>query len=488
MNCKNCGNPIDEGMRFCMNCGTPVDTQGETQAASQTTEAQPTQPEVQEVNNAEQSVQPQPVEQPPQPQQSFQAPVYQPQQQAPAFQGQPVYPVQPQPKSSKKTVGIIIGAVCAVVVLAVIAIILIVSKAGKVNPANYINDNISAVGYNGYAVVYDYDVVDYYSLADELDIDDYYDYDYDDDYYDDYYDDDYYYSDGVYAISDYITVVFDKSEYLSNGDVVTATIYFNYDAINAISPDKKLSGKESYTVEYKISGLTEVDVFDPFNAVKDVAYFEADDWAQVTLDPNFTDKLGDCTFSVSENEIDIYYKNEYVSSINIYVSTEHYSKSGQVTLETSCFADDYSDKYGFVVGPETKKVEPSVYKYLMENKVNDADYKLIKAAADKMIANDSYYENPVFYSAYFACNDAEAYDKNAIVLVYSYDSNWNDGATEYMAYIFEDFSVNSETNSIYFDDVNNIYVYEDALNYESAKELFRYYTNDYQTVEELSVQ
>lgn len=529
MKCSNCGAPIGEGMRFCMNCGTPV---SEKPVESQTAE----QPEADEAQVAQeatatpvseqpQQAEPQQAEPQPQPVETNDvaqpAPMYnQPVQSAPPVNQPPVVPQQPfavqgpavqgfapgqpyvppvAPKKNGKKIGIIIAVVC-VAVAAVIAVILsVIISASRVNMKNYINDDIDAVGYNGYATVYDFDAIDYYDLIEDLggvdivdfeeEVDDIEDFEDLEDFLDgiyDYYDyEDLY--DSRYEIYDYITVAFDKSEYLSNGDVVTATITVNYDAINTLGFDKKLHGKESYTVNYKISGLEEIDVFDPYEAVKEVAYFESSDWAEVTLDTEFTGELGECTFSVSDNEIDIYNAGDYVDSFYIYASADNYSKSGTVELAISCDTEQYSESYGFVIGPASKKVEPVVYSYLMENLVNEADYKLIKAASDKAISDDSYYENAKFYNAYFACNDSDAYDKNAIVLVYSYDSWWEEGHSQYMAYKFEDFTVNSETNSIYFMYDSTPYVFEYLYGYDSASDLFQDITLSYETVEELTV-
>lgn len=228
--CRNCGVQMDDSAVFCADCGTPV------AEAAQTAAPQP-----------EQQAQPQPVQSVPQPEQQP-LPVQSTPQQAPY--------VQPKVKKEKKPLpkwflpAVIGGG--AVLVAAIVLIIILVTAPKKIDLNQYVSINYD--GYNGYATAY-YDLDrslqsdlqetlgikdDLSNLGNILESAEK--------------------SANLYAAVSSIRVELDKSEKISNGDVITATISYDNELANKVGI--QFVGE---SVTATVEGLEEIHKVDPFD-------------------------------------------------------------------------------------------------------------------------------------------------------------------------------------------------------------------------------
>lgn len=251
--CPMCGKENSTQSPFCLSCGANL----------MKSDSQP-QPQPQQ--------QQQYYQQPAQAQTYYQQPAAQPQ------YTRPVAPPAPKKPVNKKLIGIICGAVAAFIVLSIVLIVALVNGS-KVSVDDYIVDEVTFNGMNGYASVDYSNLIDYNGL--EIALKDYKPLDYEnmteedlyEAFYDEIYNGYYYYSD----ISDYITVecLAENNGSLSNGDKVEFLITINTEAINNNSGyKKKVRSKTEITKEFEVSGLVDPVVIDVLAGVEAVDVVE----------------------------------------------------------------------------------------------------------------------------------------------------------------------------------------------------------------------
>lgn len=157
---------------------------------------------------------------------------------------------------------------------------------GKISAEDYISNEINFKGYNGYATVSADDVFDYtrliadlgepnYSGTDSNLVNSIVDYGSD------------------YTIESHISVSFDKSENLKNGDEITAIISIDYGMINSMNFKKELTGKVTYSKTYTVSGLEEADGIDPFGIIKSVNYDALNGSSSINYNNEYNKDFGD---------------------------------------------------------------------------------------------------------------------------------------------------------------------------------------------------
>ena len=292
-------------------------------------------------------------------------------------------PVTAQPKSSgkKANVKLIAGISSGVAVLLIVLIVIIVMH-GRVSVDKYINDSLSVSGYSGYAKATASSVLDIEGLEAALGASRRY-----------------YYTD--YSLSDCISYNLSKYENISNGEVIVASITIDYDRANNLGFKKKLTGKQSYTKEYTISGLTELTTIDPFAVVTGVLYDKTSGKCSIAYNQNYNETVG--TFGVR------YYDGGYLQIVNgsgvqlarLSFSTNSgaYVSTNKITLSVDASGDEYASS-GFLLKSTTQEIEPATCDYLKSDGDLSAEaYNTLKSRAIKNFVED--YKDAEYVKAIF---------------------------------------------------------------------------------------
>lgn len=327
-------------------------------------------------------------------------------------------------------IGIVLCLVCFIAII-------IISQAGTISAKKYIIDSPTFSGYDGFAKISDDDVFDYELL--ELDIGEQKRVAWDTDPF------------------DYIDIEVDKTDHISNGDVVTATITINYDRFNSFEFDKKLGGKKKYTKKYTAKGLEEPTVIDPFEGAKYVVYDKTSNQCIIKLDDDYGKDFGIFHVSYNDEHIIVSKPDDAPNWIGYKYNIDDLETNNCVTVSIDCDDDKYGN-YGILISPTSKQIEPIISDYLINgNNILKEDYnELISLATHEM---KSYSTKPdlKFIKAYFSSDrlsDGSYADTgcfNQICCLFSYNFY---GRTRYAHVDFND--VKQLSTGVLFDPYENI--------------------------------
>lgn len=275
-----------------------------------------------------------------------------------------------------KSLGII-GAIIAVLIAGILIVLMF---ANTVSAEKFISEEIEAIGYNGYATVSTVGLYDYEGLATEI-------------------------CDSIktdnellgglanlgtsIVVENYVQIELDKSNHLSNGDVVTVTFTVNKDAINEIiGAKKKVRGKSIYVKEYKINGLSDPVTIDVFESIKSVSYDSTANYNPLTIEYNteFNKSAGEVRFSYYANSNLIKATNKednLLGSIQFEHNTDKIESEGKITLTVDVDTDKYISR-GVIFTPLSKEFDAVTIDYLRKaDDINNNDFGVLKAASIK---------------------------------------------------------------------------------------------------------
>lgn len=367
MYCKNCGKEINSGDAFCGSCGQPVQSTENVIVNAQ---------EIKQEN---------------------------------------VTTKAPKTISIKKDTikkwGPVVGAV-AVALIIVIAII--VNLTTKVSLEDYVAEEISFGGINGYGYVDTSDVIDYSRLQDEL-IGEFKGTEsmYNEDYWE--------YS--FATVNDYIEYTWDAlNGSLSNGDIIVLTVSIDKTGMKENKFfQKKISGKETQFFYFEVQGLEEGVAIDVFDAVEEVVFdttktnyklnFYLKDNYEKSYDNNITVK-------VEYGSVVVYGDDFRSFSVDLNTVTDNINEKTKSTkLEIDCDPTDYVE-YGLVISPSEKEFDLSILSYVEDGKLQKNDVLELKTSADEL-ASELFditkfkFDNVCYY-------ECDGYNfKNALVFYYT---------------------------------------------------------------------
>ncbi len=365
MYCKNCGKEINSGDSFCGSCGQPV----------------------QNNENVSQNTQ--------------------------ELKQETVVKKTAKTISIKKEIlkkwGPVAGAItCALIIV----IAIIVNLTTKVSLEDYIVEEISYAGINGYGYVDMSDVIDYSALENEI-IGEFNGTEsmYNEDYWE------YSFS----SVSDYIDYSWSENNgTLSNGDTVVLTVTIDKTGMKSNKFfQKKISGKETQTFDFEVQGLEEGVVIDVFDAVDGIAYDTNDGDLSIDLKDDY-EKIYDnnVTIKVENNRIKVYGDEFHSFSVGVETVTDNINEKTKTTkLSISCEPTDYVD-YGIVITPAEKEFDLTVLSFIEDGNIKAKDIKTLKSNADasaKNLFDTSKYKfsKAVFY------NCDTYYTSNTLVFYYT---------------------------------------------------------------------
>ena len=381
---------------------------------------------------------------------------------------------------NKKTLAIVIGAI-----VAVIALISIISiSSSRVNAGKFINDEITFNGYNGYATINTSEIYDYTNLDIALGGTKYSD-KYKDSLWGDLID-----GGASLATNAYISIEVDKEDHLKNGDVVNATIEINYDGINKVlKTRKKLKGKKVYKEKYKVKGLEEPTLIDPFEVINSVSY-------DMTGNYNSTDILYNVEYNKNIGEFNVRYisnnsyssnlleildsENERIGTISFSDDDSAYTSTKKISISTNLEEDDLQ-AYGIILSSTKKEYTPLTVSYLTKaDKMSAKDFNALKKlATDEFAAS---YNGSKYKEAYFCCDNNPSYEVNSIYFIYSYKSSYNQ-KIEYGYAKINNLKINSNNEITNIDDA---YIYENIY-YDSIDAIKTRLNDSWDNVSKVSV-
>ena len=361
MYCKNCGKEINNGDAFCGSCGQPVQSTENVQG------------EKQEIVT----------------------------------------------KKSTKTISIkketikkFAPIVSAVAVALIIVIAIIVNLTTKVSLDDYVVEEISYIGIDGYGYVDTTDVIDYSALENEI-IGEFNGSEsmYNEDYWE------YSFS----SVNDYIDYSWSENNgTLSNGDTVVLTVTIDKSGMKSNKFfKKKISGRETQTFEYEVQGLEEGVVIDVFDAVSGIAYDTNSSNISIHLKDDYEKTYdNNITVKVENDRIRVYGDDFYSFSIGVETVTDNINENTKTTkLSIDCEPTEYVD-YGLVINPEEKEFSLTVLSSIKDGNIKAQDIKTLKSNADALAKNlfdTSIYKfsKAVFY------NCDSYYTRNTLVFYYT---------------------------------------------------------------------
>lgn len=301
-----------------------------------------------------------------------------------------------------KKKGIIAGVAAALAIVLAVAVIIGVAKSNKVDPRDYVSEELTVVGPNGYGEIESakvdlFDSVGFCAAITKADPQA---------------------EDNIrtmwnyYDLGSCIDVNIDDSldGKLKNGDKVIVTISVNKERINTMDiVKKKVSGDEVFQKEYTVQGLKEPTVFDPFEVIKGV-YKESDDDAfNVYYDLAYEKKMGECTakYSLYTNSIVV---NTPDGEVRIGYSGETLDINRQKIIIDESYISNETElkKYNIIVKTGEKTFDRLPCKAV--KKASDIDLKYAKAIKADIEDIDDYKSNKYeFVAAYFAYREEKSF-------------------------------------------------------------------------------
>lgn len=373
---------------------------------------------------------------------------------------------------SKKTIKTIIIIVSILAVIATIATTCIYSN--KTNMNKFINKTIEFSGYNGFGEIKKEDVIDFNALISSLGEAK---------------------TNGSRTLFDelmseftpntimgLIKIDIDKSKNLSNGDTVTVVITPNYLEINKLNLKKELTGKESYTVTYKVEGLKDGTTIDPFKIITSVTYDKTENGSnkiKATFDEKYSEKIEGtdltCSYSFdggSGDAVKIKDSNgKEVGRIYIIGDDSDYDSAKTIKFNLK-YSNNFFGEKGITVKQESISYKPEkVIDYLTDiNKISDSQKKKLE---ELMLKNAKEYENTAQPNkAYFKyvneSNENNRESKNKYMIISTYTSKYTNSSGHLLStasYIKVD-----QNNEIIFDD-SNFDIYTMPCNDYQMKEI-----------------
>lgn len=262
-----------------------------------------------------------------------------------------------KPNNSKKKKGKGLFALVLIIPM-VVAACFVFKSFGSIDFKNYINDDLKYYGISGYATTVAQSAIDAKSLTRDLaEKSDYYSVDED--------------------ISECIVIELDKTNLIANGDVITATITVNYDGFNSHNYKKKLKGKSQYIVKYKVKGIDEGVVIDPFEAIESISYDVAvadflseSDALDIVISKDFCKEYeGGITYRYTDSHYGHLEvadaQGSQIGQIVIEAYTNEISSTGKITLMVSIMTDVFLNN-GITFYPEKKEIEPVMIDYVKD--------------------------------------------------------------------------------------------------------------------------
>jgi hypothetical protein len=255
-----------------------------------------------------------------------------------------------------------------------------------------------------------------------------------------------------------------KNGQFKNGDKVEIEYTFTPDANRENMKFEPSSGK----VSFKIEGLQEVDLFDPFNYVN-FAQSGANSAgvAKLFVSEGLNESLPDLDgFSVSyyDDETIALEQNGYIiGKIRFYFENNNeeycseFSNGDDVTMYCSSI-ENLTEDYGIYISRLSNVYKfDSLGEYITKDStISQTDINAFKAYADKYLnerfGSNSSYSNITFNSSYIVdCKDLTVYNSlhNGLCLVYSYTyTGWlsTEGITQYMYVSFENLIADKDGN------------------------------------------
>lgn len=439
MNCPRCNTPIPENMPYCPACGTPVQ-QGASAPQSNQYAAQ----------YAAQSANIQQF-----PSSAQQAPAAQP-----AYPGG--YPA-PAPKKNIPIVKLLAIIIPAVVVV-IVALILIIRGATTTSVSKFVNDDLVIDGYNGYASVSSDDVLDGEALMRSIGGTKYSNFTSDD-----------FLSDLLdygsrYSVMDFIDIDMDNTDHLSNGDTVIVTITVDKDGFNkTIHPKKKLVGKSTIKKEYKVEGLTDPLIIDPFSVITSVSYDLTSSYGKTTIfyNESYNETVGDYRITYVDGGYDSHSLKiidsnlDEIGYINFSSEDEAYTSTKKITVSCRQSETEFISE-GIILSPLKKEYEPATVSYVSKaEEISVDDYNQLKedATADAT----GMYSDATFVESYFGKTRGSDNGDNALIFVFSYTDTW-DNSTAYITCHTDELKITSDGKLVIEDNIYWRNYYEDDKN------------------------
>lgn len=355
-----------------------------------------------------------------------------------------------------------------VAVALVILIICIIVNANKINIKDYVTDSIKFRGYNGYATVLTdkSNIIDTDSLLEDLG----------------------YAPEDIsqafmteFTVEDAIDVdyVGGEPENLKNGDEITYLITVDYDLINDCDFKKKLKGKEEFEKVYKVEGLEEPTMIDPFEAIDKVvvqydSYSEEYECKIQYLEESYG-------YTVKQSYIDRCYdlkkEDETFASVTFAVpEIKKINDGDQITITLSSETDQYIEK-GIIFSETSKEFKVLTCKDLKSrDEITETSYNKLKKLFDEETADKNgqcQFAEMYFYSDKSSYSDSIS---NSIIAIYKYQSDAIGSETEYFYLTLENPIISSDGEIVTFN--GNVHINESYNEYDSLSELKKELSSD----------
>lgn len=316
-------------------------------------------------------------------------------------------------KKNKIIKGVIIGGVSAFLafVIAVVSIIAIVISVTRVSLEDYMLAEPQYVGVNGYGSVDAGALIDYDALDGKITDDDY---------------DEYSWFYGGYTTArDYISITYPENNgRLSNGDEIEITINIDKEGMKNNSGFKKtISGSDTQTFKYTVSGLSEAVVVDAFDIVEKVVYDTVSGSKDIYVKQEYTRDYGNgvsAFYEYGQLKISVY--DNWVYSTYIEMNYDELQPESQtVTLYIDAAQDEFATD-GFIFEAVEKEFELNVISRLKSENISETELKTLKTLADNYMDDNIGEGKHNFQKAngYFTSNDDGKY-LGVIVFYYTVD-------------------------------------------------------------------
>ncbi len=316
-------------------------------------------------------------------------------------------------KKNKIIKGVIIGGVSAILafVIAVVSIIAIVISVTRVSLEDYMLSEPQYVGVNGYGSVDASALIDYDALDEKITDDDY---------------DEYSWFYGGYTTArDYISITYPENNgRLSNGDEIEITVNIDKEGMKNNSSFKKtISGSDTQTFKYTVSGLSEAVVVDAFDIVEKVVYDTVNDSKDIYVKEDYTRDYGNGVSAIYEyGQLKISVYDNWVYSTYIEMNYDDLQPESQtVTLYIDAAQDEFAAD-GFIFESVEKEFELNVISRLKSADITETELTTLKTLADNYMDDNLGAGKHNFQKAngYYTSNDDGKY-LGLIVFYYTFD-------------------------------------------------------------------
>lgn len=283
---------------------------------------------------------------------------------------------------SKIIKGVIIGGVSAFLafVIGVVSIIAIVISVTRVTLDDYMQAEPQYIGVNGYGSVDASELIDYDALDEKIrnkneENNEYY----------------WFYGDFA-TVRDYISIEYPENNgRLSNGDEIEITVYIDKEGIKNNSHFKKsISGSDTQTFKYTVSGLSEPVVIDAFDAVEKVVYDTVSDSKTIYAKNEYVRNYENgVSVSYEYGQLRISVNDNWAYTVCIEMNKDELlPESQKVTLYIDRAQDEYAAD-GIIFESAEKEFDVTVISRLKTLNIKDSEVKTLKNLADNYM-NDNF--------------------------------------------------------------------------------------------------